>query len=65
MSVQTLNLPNIIIPEHPQWPVLSDQEKRHIKGRIAKKLKDQNAVLVAHYYTDPDLQALAEESGGC
>ncbi|MCU7861301.1 MAG: quinolinate synthase NadA [Candidatus Thiodiazotropha sp. (ex Lucinoma kastoroae)] len=65
MSVQTLNLPNIIIPEHPQWPVLSDQEKCHIKGRIAKKLKDQNAVLVAHYYTDPDLQALAEESGGC
>ncbi|MCU7946055.1 MAG: quinolinate synthase NadA [Candidatus Thiodiazotropha sp. (ex Cardiolucina cf. quadrata)] len=28
-------------------------------------MKDQNAVLVAHYYTDPDLQALAEESGGC
>ncbi|MCU7886971.1 MAG: quinolinate synthase NadA [Candidatus Thiodiazotropha sp. (ex Lucinoma aequizonata)] len=65
MSVQTLNLPNIVIPEHPQWPVLSDQEKGHIKGRIAKKLKDQNAVLVAHYYTDPDLQALAEESAGC
>ncbi|MCU7932210.1 MAG: quinolinate synthase NadA [Candidatus Thiodiazotropha sp. (ex Codakia rugifera)] len=65
MSVHTLNLPNIVIPEHPQWPVLSDQEKRHMKGRIAKKLKDQHAVLVAHYYTDPDLQALAEESGGC
>ncbi|MCU7892156.1 MAG: quinolinate synthase NadA [Candidatus Thiodiazotropha sp. (ex Ustalcina ferruginea)] len=65
MSVQTLNLPNIIIPEHPQWPVLSDEEKHHIKGCIAKKLKDQNAVLVAHYYTDADLQALAEESGGC
>jgi quinolinate synthase len=28
-------------------------------------LKQQNAVLVAHYYTDADLQALAEETGGC
>src|SRR5690606_39381133 len=23
------------------------------------------AVLVAHYYTDPEIQALAEETGGC
>jgi len=28
-------------------------------------LKEKNAVLIAHYYTDPEIQALAEETGGC
>lgn len=32
---------------------------------IKEKLREQNAVLVAHYYTDPVIQALAEETGGC
>jgi len=32
---------------------------------VKKKLKQKDAVLVAHYYTDPVLQSLAEESGGC
>lgn len=35
------------------------------KGRIKALLKTQNAALVAHYYTDPMVQALAEETGGC
>ncbi len=34
-------------------------------ARIKSLLKEKNAVLVAHYYTDPVLQALAEETGGC
>ena len=33
--------------------------------RIRQLLKEKNAVLVAHYYTDPLLQELAEETGGC
>ncbi len=33
--------------------------------RIKQLLHEQNAVLVAHYYVDGDLQALAEETGGC
>ena len=33
--------------------------------KIKLLLKEKNAVLVAHYYTDPVLQALAEETGGC
>jgi len=33
--------------------------------KIRKLLKEKNAVLVAHYYTDPLLQELAEETGGC
>lgn len=34
-------------------------------GRIKSLLRDRNATLVAHYYTDAALQALAEETGGC
>ncbi len=33
--------------------------------RIRDLLVEKNAVLVAHYYTDPLLQELAEETGGC
>ncbi|MGF1547765.1 MAG: quinolinate synthase NadA [Thiotrichales bacterium] len=39
-------------------------EKRAIIAEIKDELKRQNAVLVAHYYTDQDLQRLAEETGG-
>jgi quinolinate synthase len=35
------------------------------KAQIKSLLKQHNAVLVAHYYTDPEVQALAEETGGC
>ena len=41
------------------------EEKRELKARIKRLLKEKNAVLVAHYYVDPDLQDLAEETGGC
>jgi quinolinate synthase len=35
------------------------------KQRIKKLLKQNNATLVAHYYTDAVIQKLAEETGGC
>ncbi|MEW8015513.1 MAG: quinolinate synthase NadA [Candidatus Sedimenticola endophacoides] len=55
----------IAVPPHPVWPSLSAPEKGALKQRIKALLRQQNAVLVAHYYTDGDLQELAEESGGC
>jgi quinolinate synthase len=55
----------IQVPKHPQWPSLSATEKSDLKVRIKRLLQECNAVLVAHYYTDGDLQALAEESSGC
>lgn len=55
----------ITVPPHPQWPALSDEEKEALKDRIKQLLRERNAVLVAHYYTDGDLQELAEETGGC
>jgi len=35
------------------------------KKRIKSLLKQQNATLVAHYYTDALVQELTEETGGC
>ncbi|PZX29252.1 quinolinate synthetase, A protein [Cupriavidus phytorum] len=46
-------------------PVLSSDERQSLKARIRRLLKERNAVLVAHYYVDADLQDLAEETGGC
>ncbi|MEX0731461.1 MAG: quinolinate synthase NadA [Aquisalimonadaceae bacterium] len=39
-------------------------ERRQLKDRIRRLLAEQDAVLVAHYYTDADLQLLADETGG-
>lgn len=39
-------------------------ERRELMDRIRRMLKERNAVLVAHYYTDSDLQVLADETGG-
>lgn len=36
-----------------------------LTARIKVLLEAKNAALVAHYYTDPVIQALAEETGGC
>ncbi|MGV6825849.1 MAG: quinolinate synthase NadA [bacterium] len=52
-------------PAHPSWPEMSSNEKQAARERIKQLLKAQNAVLVAHYYVDGELQALAEETGGC
>ncbi len=43
----------------------SPAEKAALKERIKRLLKEKEAVLVAHYYVDADLQDLAEETGGC
>jgi len=46
-------------------PQLDDQQQNSLIQRIKQLLIEQNAVLVAHYYTDPILQQLADETGGC
>lgn len=58
-------MPEIHVPAHPVWPLLSAPEKEALKDRIKALMREQNATLVAHYYVDADLQALAEETGGC
>jgi len=44
-------------PEKPENPQL-------LVEQIKQLLKEQNAVVIAHYYTDDALQKLAEETGG-
>lgn len=61
-------VPGYIPVEYPFPPkpaVLSEVEKAEYQSRIKALLKQRDAVLVAHYYTDPEIQALAEETGGC
>lgn len=49
----------------PKEHILSSEEKQHKFALIAEELKQQDAVLVAHYYCDPEIQELAELTGGC
>ena len=44
--------------------LVSAQEKPALLERAKKLLKERDAVLVAHYYVHPDLQDLAQASGG-
>jgi len=60
-----VNIPEIHVPDNPVWPDLTDQEREDLKDRIKTMLVEQDGVLLAHYYTDGELQNLAEETGGC
>src|SRR4051794_28566246 len=44
---------------------LAPDERLAWKDRAAALLKQHDAVLVAHYYVDGDIQDLALETGGC
>lgn len=44
---------------------LSPPQRDALKARARELLKARDAVLVAHYYVDGDLQDLALETGGC
>lgn len=44
---------------------LSPAQRTGLRARAAQLLKAHDAVLVAHYYVDGDLQDLALETGGC
>lgn len=48
----------------PNSVEVSSADQETIRQQIKQLLRDKNAVIVAHYYTDPLIQALAEETGG-
>jgi quinolinate synthase len=62
---QALRVEAIEYPFPAKPVVLSLAQQEDYKQKIKALLKAKNAVLVAHYYTDPEIQALAEETGGC
>lgn len=43
----------------------SPMAQAQLEAKIRERLIQENAVLVAHYYTAPEIQALAEATGGC
>lgn len=57
---------NAAVYPFPAKPApLSPDETIFYRDKIKRLLKQRDAVMVAHYYTDPEIQALAEETGGC
>ena len=54
-----------IIAPPMQEEQLAAAEREMLLTQIKAQLKQQNAVLIAHYYTAADLQDLADSSGGC
>ncbi|MGI6656958.1 MAG: quinolinate synthase NadA [Desulfobulbus sp.] len=60
-----VGLPKTEIPPQPAEPIRAAGEREALKARVRTLLRERNAVLVAHYYTDDDLQELAAETGGC
>ena len=58
---------DVLSPAYPFPPKplpLNDEERKAAIKRIQLLLKEKDAVMVAHYYTDDDIQALAEATGG-
>ncbi|MET4160602.1 quinolinate synthase [Marinobacterium sp. MBR-111] len=59
----------ILVQEHFAQEHLPQQmgsaEIEQYKSRIRQLLKEKDACLVAHYYTDDLIQQLADETGGC
>lgn len=51
--------------DHAERQKLNPQQESDLKEQIKLRLERENAVIVAHYYTSPAIQALAEETGGC
>jgi quinolinate synthase len=69
---EAVNIPFIPVTDVPitaqvkgSIPALDEQSRAELMEKIKRQLIEQDAVLVAHYYTDADIQQLAEETGGC
>ena len=62
-QVIDIELPTFSIPTHSKHN-LTVQEKAPLIAEIKNLLQQHNAVLVAHYYTDAAIQALADDTGG-
>ncbi|HEY5601652.1 MAG TPA: quinolinate synthase NadA [Gammaproteobacteria bacterium] len=54
----------IALAEHAAQPVPPSGDSRQLVQHIKALLKQKNAVIIAHYYTEEHLQVLADETGG-
>lgn len=64
MLSQDLAQTSIEIPFPKPPRILSKEESERLRQICIEKLLQNNAVLIAHYYTDPEIQQLAEDTGG-
>lgn len=69
--IATAEIPHVPLTNVPatarvteRQPQLDDALRAEIIADIKQELMRQDAVVVAHYYTDEDIQQLAEETGG-
>jgi quinolinate synthase len=60
---QSLRAQILDLAEHAPRPAPPENQQQLI-NHIKQQLKEQNAVVIAHYYTNEVLQSLAEETGG-
>ena len=58
------SLPPTEVPVHAP-ALLSNARREALKEDAKRLLSERDAVLVAHYYVDGDIQDLADETGGC
>ncbi len=63
-SISTPATPELLETGSVPAPSYSESERTELREKIKQLLKDRNAVLVAHYYVDSEIQDLAEETGG-
>ena len=68
MALSTQTMQSYLLDKSQVPPTIeiqvSDSEHQELTAKIKRLLKEQNAVVVAHYYTDADIQILADETGG-
>ncbi len=69
VAENTADKARLVVQEHLNKPwqasSISGAEREQLIARIKALLIEKNAAIVAHYYTSPELQELAEETGGC
>ena len=62
--MSTIPVAELDYPFPPKPAPLTPAQQAEYRSRIKSLLQSRDAVLIAHYYTDPEIQALAEETGG-
>lgn len=62
--VSELSREPVAVPTGVDAGVADAGERARLRAEIAERLRARDAVLVAHYYVDAELQSLAEETGG-
>jgi len=65
MATDTFEIPPFEVPPQKVPIRLSTKALDQAIGRIQNLLKAKNAVMIVHYYTPADIQAIADATGGC